>query len=140
MNGAWDPEQLRLKQPHGLTPASERRPPRHKKGEKFLKGPIPWAWLKTAMGLPGRALHVAIKLWFLAGLTRSRTVKLGLSDLVGGRINRTTAGRGLAAIEKAGLVTVVRAPGRKPVVTIQGAPAGSPETTTMDVQEPKTQR
>ncbi len=85
-------------------------------------GPIPLPWLERAMVLPGRAVHVAIQIWFLAGLTKSCTVRLGLSDLAGGKINRTTAGRGLAALERAGLVTVVRAPGCKPMVTLMDAP------------------
>jgi hypothetical protein len=37
----------------GLT----RRPPRHRRGERFLKGPIPWPWISAAAALPGKALH-----------------------------------------------------------------------------------
>lgn len=100
-------------------------PPRRRavrRRERFLKGPVPWPWLLRAMGLPGRALHVGVYVWFFAGLQRSETVVLTMSRLqreLG--FSRATATRGLAALEAAGLVSVERAPGRAPRVTIQRA-------------------
>jgi hypothetical protein len=98
---------------------ASKNPPRHKPGEKFLKGPIPWTWLAKAAHQPGKALHVAIALWFLAGITRKRTVALSGAVLQALGVNRHSGYRGLAALEKAGLVSVVRPPGRLPVVTLQ---------------------
>jgi hypothetical protein len=97
-----------------------KRLPRHKAGKWFLKGPIPGDWLGQAGKLPGRALHVALALWYLAGVGKTPTVKL-----TGGVLSRfgspPDAGRrGLAALEGAGLVSVDRHSGRCPVVTIQG--------------------
>ncbi|HTB77318.1 MAG TPA: hypothetical protein VK762_28935 [Polyangiaceae bacterium] len=91
------------------------RLPRHSAGERFLRGPIPWTWLLRAMSLPGRALHVGLHVWQLAGMRGSAVVALSLSRL---GVERTSASRGLAALERAGLVQVARGRGRKPIVTI----------------------
>lgn len=88
---------------------------RFAKGELFLRGPIPWAWLQRAMVLPGRALHVALSLWLQAGILNGALVTVNLSRL---SVDRSAASRGLAALEAAGLVSVRRRPGRKPLVTI----------------------
>ncbi len=99
--------------------ATGTRPPRHRPGEKFLKGPIPWNWLSSAAREPGKALHVAIVLWLLAGIKRTRTIALSGSVLRGLGVNRHSGYRGLGSLEAAGLVSVVRHPGRNPVVTIR---------------------
>jgi hypothetical protein len=82
----------------------------------FLKGPVLLAWLDAAAALRGGALAVGIELWFQAGLCgRQDNLPVNLSRL---SIERTSAGRGLRALEGAGLVTVIREPGRRPTVTI----------------------
>lgn len=82
----------------------------------FLRGPIPWWWLKAAMALPGRALAVGLACWLQAGLRGSRAdLPVNLSRA---GIPRTSAARGLAALERAGLVRVHRHRGRKPLITI----------------------
>lgn len=86
--------------------------------EKFIRGPIPLEWIARANALPGKAGAVGLALWFLVGVQKSRTVKLT------GEVERIAAcGRkalypALAALEKAGLVTVERKPGARAVVTI----------------------
>ena len=40
----------------------------------FIKGPIPLVWLQRAAAIPGKALHVALGLWFVGGLCRSQDV------------------------------------------------------------------
>jgi hypothetical protein len=99
-------------------------PPRHAKGESFLKGPIPLAWLEAAARLPGRSLHAGLALWYAAGLTRSAVVPL--SNLSGVRfgLDRNAKYRALEWLESAGLVKVERKLGRAPVITIlqPGAP------------------
>ena len=57
-----DLERLGVKAEASL-PKKEKLLPRHRQGEKFLKGPIPWDWLTKAAQLPGHALHVALVLW-----------------------------------------------------------------------------
>ena len=54
----------------GELPSTTTRPPRHKAGEWFVKGPIPGEWLRLAALEPGKTLHVAMALWYMAGLTR----------------------------------------------------------------------
>lgn len=79
---------------------------------------MPWAWLERAARLPGKALHVAIVLWLLAGLKRARTVALASKYLVKCEVGRHSAYRALLALERAGLVAVVRGRGRQPLVTL----------------------
>lgn len=92
--------------------------PRHKPGEKFLKGPIPWGWLTVAGNLPGKAIHVSTAIWFIAGMKNNPTVVLSFKILNDLGVKRNAAYRGLAALEKSGLVSVVRRRGRCPRVTI----------------------
>jgi hypothetical protein len=101
-----------------------RRPPRHRQGEPFLKGPIPWAWLERAFPLPGKALPVALTLWREAGCRRDRTVSICLSGSLPPGVNRQSASRGLRQLERAGLVSIRRRLGRGLEVTINDAPAG----------------
>jgi DNA-binding MarR family transcriptional regulator len=117
----FNPDQLALARGpvKPLPLAAQRKAPRHQPGEKFLKGPIPMNWLNRAAGLPGKALHVGIALWHLAGLTRHvSTVSLSATVLRDMGISRTTGYRALAALEEAGLVRVERQPGRLSRVTI----------------------
>jgi hypothetical protein len=88
---------------------SERRP---------LYGPIPWSWWLPASRLPGRSLHVGVVCWLLAGWERSGVFELALDGRAGLGLSRFSASRGLAGLESAGLVAVVRSPGRPPVVTL----------------------
>jgi hypothetical protein len=94
------------------------KPPRHRQGEAFLKGPIPWPWLRRAMALPGKALHVALLLWKEAGCRRCRQVAFRLAGTAALGIHPDTAKRGLRALATAGLVTIHHRPGRALVVTL----------------------
>ena len=94
------------------------KPPRHKLGEKFLKGPIPWNWLVRAARQPGKSLHVSVALWHLVGLKKSGTVALSNKLLVSLGISRFAGYRALQALENAGLVTAIRHRGRNPIVTV----------------------
>lgn len=101
------------------SPASKpKRLPRHRKGEWFLKGPIPGEWINRAASLSGKALHVALAAWHEGEMKKSRTVKLtaGLLRLFG--VKPTAARRGLAALKAAGLVVVEQRRGCSPLVTI----------------------
>jgi hypothetical protein len=100
-----------------------RKPPRHRQGESFLKGPIPWTWLERAMRLPGKALHVALVLWREAGCEGNRTVRLCLSGKLPEGLNEQSARRGLQRLSGAGLVSIQRRPGRGLEVTINDLPA-----------------
>lgn len=95
--------------------------PRHKKGEHFLRGPIPmeWVYLASTASGNGCGFNVAMALWYLSGLNhQSSTVKLSGKVLRKMGIQRHAGYRGLNALESAGLVSVERHPGRSPVVTL----------------------
>ena len=119
-----DPEKLRLFDEaawDGAVPET-KRPPRHRPGERFLQGPIPLPWLERAGKLPGKTLHVALTVWFRAGVARKRNVRLSYVDLAGLGCKPEAGRRALRALEAAGLVKVDRASGRSPEVTILEIP------------------
>jgi hypothetical protein len=97
--------------------------PKHGEGERFLRGPIPMAWLCAAASLPGKALHVAIMLWHLAGLLRRADVPFSFTAMQKMGVSRYAARRGLLQLEKKGLVGADCGRGRKARVTILPAPA-----------------
>src|SRR5262245_45163554 len=101
-----------------VAPSAQGARPRAGAGRRFLKGPVPWPWLERAACLPGRALHVGLALWHLVGLGRKREVVLTGSVLASMGVDRHAARRGLTALETAGLVTMIRHPGRRPRVTV----------------------
>src|ERR1035437_1582463 len=76
------------------------KPPRHITGELFLRGPIPWQWLAAAGRLGGKALHVGIYVWYLAGLRNSTQVKLSTRGLQEIGVTRKCAHEALATLER----------------------------------------
>ena len=78
---SFDLEALRLsgEEVETLAKRTTKRPPRHRPGEAFLKGPIPWRWLVAAARLPGKALQVSLLLWKEAGCRKSRVVTFCLA-------------------------------------------------------------
>lgn len=98
-----------------LSPASKARRERHRRkttGE-FLRGPIPRPWLAKAIVLPGKApLAVALVIWFVDGMNGGCEVVLSRTLLERWRLDRFAAGRGVVALESAGLIRVTRARGR----------------------------
>jgi hypothetical protein len=119
-----DVNQFRATSNSELRPAESKRPPRHKGGEWFVKGPIPGEWLHRAAELPGHALHVGLAVWYLAGLEKCRQVKLTWRMFARFGTSPDSGRRGLAALERAGLVAVERHAGRCPVVTIRELTSG----------------
>lgn len=113
-----DLERLRFRREGNLSLSHPKKPPRLKRGGKFLKGPVPLDWLAQAGKLPGKCLHLGDVLWFLVGLKDTRTVPLLSSELARFGVNRQAKYRALHWLENAGLITVERHPGRNPVVTI----------------------
>lgn len=116
-------ERLQLPTPSAPTTITRQRTPRHRPGERFLRGPISWPWLGRAARCPGQALAVGLALWYLAGMKKSKTVRLSTSMLrVDLGVQCDAVRRGLTALESAHLVSVERHVGRKPVVTILDMP------------------
>jgi hypothetical protein len=96
-----------------------KRPPRHKGGELFLRGPIPMAWLARANQLPGGALFVGLVVWHLAGIQKNCAVKWQPKRARQFGLSRKVTYRALVALELAKLVTVERRPGQAHTITIQ---------------------
>lgn len=124
----FDPQTLRLPgaEVEALPRRLPHRPPRHRQGETFLKGPIPWAWLGRTFPLSGKALHVALLLWREAGCCNRRTVRMCLRGKLADGLSRQSARRGLRKLADAGLVAVRHLPGNGLEVTLLDVAA--PET------------
>ena len=115
MDSMFDPEKLRISTP-SIRPIQKRSV---KCSKMFIKGPIPLGWMTKAASVGGKTLHVAVALWFLVGLKRSRKVTLSQSKLKLFGVSRQASYRALLRLEDAGLVSVDRHPGRNPIVTLR---------------------
>lgn len=113
-----DPMQLTLPKSTLATLKRPRKIPRHKSGERFLCGPIPLSWIVKATVLPGKTWHVATVIWYLAGLTKSPSVKLTQGILNEFGIDRFAKYRALNALAEAGLIRYIVTRGKNPVVTL----------------------
>ena len=89
---------------------------------RFLRGPIPLDWLSRAAALPGRSLHVAIAVWFMAGLKKTSMVPVSNITSLQFGLDRNAKYRALEWLEHANLIAVERRAGRAPIVTILEAP------------------
>jgi len=92
--------------------------PKPNRGEKFIRGPIPLEWLKSAIPISRKSINVALALWYLAGFKRSNPVKLTAHTLAAFDVTSKAARSILHRFELAGLVEVDRKRGRSPIVTI----------------------
>ena len=79
---------------------------------QFLRGPIPLWWLRRAARLPGKALTMAVALWFGRGVTRNVEIRVGSALLAKFGMSRYVGYRALRQLELARLVSVRRAAGR----------------------------
>jgi hypothetical protein len=112
-----------LKSHHQERRAGSRgNPPRLMHSGWFLKGPVPLGWLAAAAKLPGRALHVGIVIWFRSGLTGGSPVRLSQAHVAPFGIDRYAKRRAMVELEAAKLISVRRALGRSPVVTLLPGP------------------
>jgi hypothetical protein len=98
---------------HLIKPATNKIP-----REQFLKGPIPWPWVKTASSLPGKALALGMLLWREAGMDGIGPVTVTNAKAAALGIDRSAKSRAVADLERVGLVRVERRPRRNPLVTI----------------------
>ena len=92
--------------------------PRHGKGERFIRGPIPLEWMKLASKCGNRSEAVALLLWYAASLQRSNPVRLPKTILDELGVHTRTAKRVLVRMAEFGLVDVEFHRGRSPLVTI----------------------
>ena len=84
----------------------------------FLKGPVPLNWITKAAKLPGKALALGIALWWLKGMSKGGEVKVTKTALNALNVSRDALYDGLKRLEEANLITVLRKPGKRPLVNI----------------------
>jgi hypothetical protein len=97
------------------------RPPKfdaEPSARRFIKGPLPLSWLQRAAALPGKALHVALGLWYVRGLCCSVTFPFKRRVAREFGISPDATYDALTNLEAAGLIRVDRHRGRSPIVTI----------------------
>jgi hypothetical protein len=87
---------------------------------RFLKGPIPMAWIAAAD--KAGALMVGMCLWYLAGLNKSDTFKASNAALAPWGINRERKARGLRKLADASLIALTGRPNASPIVTMLDRP------------------
>jgi len=107
--------------PERLSEDSKRRRAKKVKRDKqaFVRGPIPLSWVQEASRLPGKALAVAMAVYYRDGFEGKREPVAITGKLLEGFGVNTKAGyRALAALEQAGLIAVERHRGRCPRVTL----------------------
>ena len=105
----------------GPSPAVTRGDPLDETSKQFLQAflnPAEIDWLTKAARLPGRSLHLAVLLVYLAKAANTRQVELSNSASQQFGLDRNAKYRGLCWLEEAGLVRVERKIGRSPAVTI----------------------
>ena len=86
---------------------------------RFVKGPLPLPWLRSAAALPGKALHVGLAIWYQHGLQWSDTRHTVSNELAAEfGADRYAKKRALLQLERAGLVKVEQSGKRAPRVTL----------------------
>ncbi len=91
---------------------------RQSKAQEPYVRTIPLSWICQATGLPGKASAVGLVLWYLSGVSKSKTVKLTRLRLSRFGLHHETGRRGLRGLEGAKLVHVERSGNKSPRVTI----------------------
>jgi hypothetical protein len=113
--------------PTGAVVKVDHSLPKHREGERFIKGPIPLDWIKVASRCGYCAEAVGLLLWYASGLQRSNPCKLTPSILAELHVHPRTARRVLERFQEGGLVSVVFHRGRSPLVTLKTAPPSDSE-------------
>lgn len=85
---------------------------------KFISGPIPLAWIMQANALPGKANAVAIALWFLAGVKKTKTFRLTGQVQEIACCTRQSFYKALDRLEIAGLIAQHKSAGRRTEISI----------------------
>jgi hypothetical protein len=83
---------------------------------------VPLCWMERASRLPGQCIAVGLLLWYLTGRTRRKTVTFCLSRGRTLNVSEKATRAALRQLAAAGLVRVVRRPGRGLEVTILEVP------------------
>jgi hypothetical protein len=84
----------------------------------FLKGPISMDWISEAAKLPGKALHLAVAIQWLAGMSPAQKLKITAKALELLGVSKDAYRDGLRRLEEAELISVERRVGQFPWVSI----------------------
>ena len=84
----------------------------------FLKGPISMEWISEAAKLPGKALHLAVAIQWLAGMGSPTKLKITAKALELLGVSKDAYRDGLRRLEEAELISVERRVGQFPWVSI----------------------
>jgi hypothetical protein len=84
----------------------------------FLKGPVSMEWLSMAAKLSGKALHLAVAIQWLAGMSPAQKLKITAKTLELLGVSKDAYRDGLRRLEEAELVSVERRVGQFPWVSI----------------------
>lgn len=121
----FDPRNLSLPPEELATVRIVKAPTSRLRKEPFIMR-VPLRWAAQAARLPGQCLAAGLLLWFLAGRTRRTTVTFCQSRGRDMGLSERTTRRALRQLETAGLVSIVRKPGRGLEVTILDVREGQP--------------
>ena len=81
--------------------------------------PIPLWWFIRASSLPGSSLAVGCLIWFLLKTSQTQSpLKFSRRRYMFVKCSRYSVRRGLASLEKAGLIEVERNQGKAPLITV----------------------
>lgn len=90
-----------------------------KRSWRFIKGPIPMAWMSKAAKRPGKSGLVGLVLWYWAGIRRKKKFKFSVSRLEGDwGVTKYSGLRALNCLEAAGLIRIEKIKGKMSLVTI----------------------
>jgi hypothetical protein len=95
---------------------------------EFLKGPVSWAWIKSATRAGRNTLFVGLCLHRYRDLRRKAIVQISLHKLGDGVLSRQAVRRILRQLEAAGLIAIKRAPGSLLAIKILELPDETPGT------------
>ncbi|MEE3368790.1 MAG: hypothetical protein VX346_05555 [Planctomycetota bacterium] len=110
---------MRSQVQHEQRKTAESNPlPKHKQGERFVRGPIPCDWLHRALACGGKSGNLALALWWLAGMQRCNPIRLTRQVARDFNISPRCVRRLLSKFGRAGLVQVARKRGRGPQVVL----------------------
>jgi hypothetical protein len=116
-----EPESKVLKSDDKIKRSKEpiQKMPKNWHDGRFVKGPIPAGMVRQAnLAGKGKALGVLVVLFHIAGIQDKRIVKLSSERMREFGIDRCAGYRGLADLERVGLVKVQRHKGRCPIVEL----------------------
>lgn len=89
--------------------------------ERFVRT-IPFDWLYHCNRLPGKTTTVALALWFLHGVKGNATFRLTREAVHLAGCSRGALYHALRALEGARLISILRRPGARPIITIHKDP------------------